>query len=50
MRKIIVSEFITLDGVMEGPGKADGFRSAASVEVLNHIIARNLNLAHSSIG
>ncbi len=37
-----------LDYVMHTP--ADGFRSAASVEVLNHIIARNLNLAHSSIG
>lgn len=32
MRKIIVSEFITLDGVMEGPGKADGFTCAGWTE------------------
>lgn len=37
-----------LDYVMHTP--ADGLSSAASVEVLNHIIDRNLNLAHSSIG
>lgn len=28
MRKIIVSEFITLDGVMEGPGNMDDFKFA----------------------
>ncbi len=26
MRKIIVSEFVTLDGVMEDPGGAEGFK------------------------
>jgi hypothetical protein len=25
MRKVIVSEFVTLDGVMEDPGGAEGF-------------------------
>jgi dihydrofolate reductase len=28
MRKIIVSEFVTLDGVMEGPGPVDSFKFA----------------------
>ena len=37
MRKIIVSEFITLDGVMEGPGKADGFRSAGWTEEYGNV-------------
>jgi hypothetical protein len=26
MRKIVVSEFVTLDGVMEDPGGAEGFK------------------------
>ena len=26
MRKVIVSEFMTLDGVMEDPGGAEGFK------------------------
>jgi hypothetical protein len=26
MRKVIVSEFVTLDGVMEHPGGAEGFK------------------------
>src|SRR5437879_13423157 len=26
MRKVIVSEFVTLDGVMEDPGGAEGFK------------------------
>ena len=25
MRKVVVSEFVTLDGVMEDPGGAEGF-------------------------
>ena len=29
MRKIVVSEFVTLDGVMEDPGGAEGFERGA---------------------
>ena len=29
MRRIVVSEFVTLDGVMEDPGGAEGFDEAA---------------------
>lgn len=36
MRKLVVSEFVTLDGVMEAPGREPGFRHAGWV--LDHFI------------